>query len=126
MLPHSDPPTLIILHCVRAAKLGGESQIVNVSSILQGMELARPGLASELFKPMPNWRVEGQDGIPYANPNPTNQPVLARRNGADGALSCYLYRPFLDLACEAKGYVLSTRQKEALDLFQVHPLIIFP
>lgn len=30
MLPHSDPPTLIVLHCIHPAKRGGESQIVSV------------------------------------------------------------------------------------------------
>ena len=119
MLPHSDPPTLIILHCVQAAKSGGESQIVNVASIHQGMEATKPGLAKELFVPLPNWRVEGQNGVPYENANPIDQPVLAysKSNGGNGGngngeegqkedkgvLSCYLYRPFLDKACEEKG-----------------------
>ena len=119
MLPHSDPPTLIILHCVRPAKSGGESQIVSVASIVQRMEAAAPGLAAELFTPLPNWRVEGQDGLPDAGVLPAPQPVLARKGGtADGALSCYLYRPFLERACDAVGYTLSTAQIAALDLFQ--------
>ncbi len=34
LVPHSDPPTLIVLHCVTPARSGGESYLVNVSSIV--------------------------------------------------------------------------------------------
>jgi hypothetical protein len=83
------------------------------------MEAEAPGLAAELFAPLPNWRVEGQNGLPDAGALPAPQPVLARRGDvAGGALSCYLYRPFLERACEAVGYKLSPAQVAALDLFQ--------
>ena len=121
MLPHSDPPTLIILHCVQPAAAGGESQIVSVASIHQAMEKAVPGLAAELFAPLPNWRVDGQDddGVVGGSPNPKRQPVLARKGDAPGAaISCYLYRPFLERAAAATGYHLSDRQVAALDLFE--------
>ena len=119
MLPHSDPPTLIILHCVQPAKAGGESQIVSVASIHAAMEKAEAGLAAELFAPLPNWRVDGQDGVVGESPNPEMQPVLARVGDApDGPISCYLYRPFLERAAAATGFHLSDRQIAALDLFE--------
>ena len=89
------------------------------ASILESMEAAAPGLAAELFAPLPNWRVEGQDGLADAGVLPAPQPVLARRGGSqEGALSCYLYRPFLERACKAVGYKLTPAQTAALDLFQ--------
>jgi hypothetical protein len=109
--PHSDPPTLILLHCIQPAKEGGESSLVNVGSIVERMG---PG-ADELFAPLPDWWVAGQYGNPHAAVSQVNRPVLARHNGT---LSCVLYRPYVDKGAEALGVPLTNAQRAALDLFE--------
>ena len=113
LVPHSDPPTLIVLHCVTPARSGGESYLVNVSSIVRRIaETDRSSLAV-LFDPFPMWRVEGQNGRP-AGPDAQRLPVLARHNDA---ISCMVYRPFIEMAAEALGEPLSSAQTNALDRF---------
>jgi Taurine catabolism dioxygenase TauD, TfdA family len=112
--PHSDPPTLIVLHCIQPARQGGESSLVKVSDIVDRMMETNPELVDALFEPMPDWRVPGQYGIPEAGPtNP--RPILARYNGV---LSCVLYRPFVEKAAEAQQTPLTPNQRAALDLFE--------
>jgi Taurine catabolism dioxygenase TauD, TfdA family len=112
--PHSDPPTLIVLHCIQPAKEGGESSLVKVSAIVDRMMETRPDLVNELFRPLPDWRVPGQYGIPEAGPTDP-RPILARYYGV---LSCVLYRPFVEKAAEALDKPLTHAQQEALDLFE--------
>lgn len=113
--PHSDPPTLILLHCVRPAKVGGETSLVSVAAIVERMTETDPELVDELFDEFPTWRVAGQHGIAEAGPGDRKQPVLARQ---DGVLSCVLYRPFIEQAACARGEPLTERQVAALDLFE--------
>jgi hypothetical protein len=113
LAPHSDPPTLIVLHCVRPARVGGESSLVSVPAIVDRMGSERPDLVEELFADWPGWRVAGQAGNPVAGPDDVRRPVLATR---DGVLSCVLYRPFIELAAAALGTPLGSRV-EALDRF---------
>jgi hypothetical protein len=102
--PHSDPPTLILLHCVQPARVGGESSLVSVASIVERMLGSDPDLVDELFESFPDWRVDGQYGQPGAGLSAVQRPVLARHNGT---ISCVIYRPFIDLAATA--------------MFPVHP-----
>ena len=112
--PHSDPPTLIMLHCLQRAKSGGESYIVNVRSIHDRIAELEPELLEELYKEFPYWQVEGQPGIRQAGPAPDKRAILARH---DGVVSCVYYRPYIEMAAEALGEPLSARQVAALDLF---------
>jgi hypothetical protein len=112
--PHSDPPTLIVLHCVQKAKEGGESSLVKVSAIVDRMCTVDPELVSELFQPLPDWLVEGQYGIAEARPGEP-RAVLAKHHNV---LSCVLYRPFIERAAEAIGAPLTEKQQAALDLFE--------
>ena len=112
---HSDPPTLVVLHCLRPARSGGESSIVCVAAIVARMEERAPGLSQELFAPLPSWRVPGQYGIPGEGPD-TPQPVLTTLLGR---LSCVLYRPHIHAAAAVTGRELTSRQLEALELFEV-------
>jgi hypothetical protein len=114
LLPHSDPPTLIVLHSLCTARHGGESSLVKVSDIVDRMLATRPDLVDELMAPLPDWQVAGQYGNADAGPG-TPRPVLARHNGT---LSCVLYRPYVKKGAAATGVVLSARQIEALDLFE--------
>jgi hypothetical protein len=114
LLPHSDPPTLILLHSLQQAKHGGESSLVRVEAIVACMNETNPLLVDELFQPFPDWRVAGQYGVADAGPGEP-RPVLAVHNGV---LSCVLYRPFIERAARETGQSLSTAQIAALDLFE--------
>ncbi len=113
--PHSDPPTLIVLHCLQTAKSGGGSSLVSVASIAHRMATINPTLVDELMRPFPDWRIAGQDGAAVAGPSPRPRPVLASHGGK---LSCVLYRPFIELAADALAAPLSPEQIAALDLFE--------
>jgi alpha-ketoglutarate-dependent taurine dioxygenase len=115
LTPHSDPPTLILLHCLQPARTGGESSLVSVASIVERMEQRAPGSVDELFAPLPDWSVAGQYGISEEGPAPHHRPVLTRH---EGVLSCVLYRPYIERAAEAIGAPLSPAQRAALDLFE--------
>jgi hypothetical protein len=114
--PHSDPPTLIILHCVNAARSGGESHLVNVGTIRARIATDDPAALDTLYQPFPMWRVEGQGGRP-AGPDERSIPVLAER---DGVTSCVLYRPFIELGADALDTPLTAAQVRALDAFDRH------
>ena len=113
--PHSDPPTLILLHCLQPARSGGESSLVSVASIVERMRHTDSGLVDELFAPLPDWRVAGQGGIAQEGPAPKHRPVLTRR---DGVLSCVLYRPYIERFADTIGPPLTKTQVAALDLFE--------
>ena len=113
LVPHSDPPTLIALHCVVAARSGGESYLVNVASIVRRIEETDPISLDVLFNPFPVWLVDGQNGRP-AGPDHQGLPVLAEHNDV---VSCMVYRPFIEKAAEALSQPLLAAQIKALDLF---------
>lgn len=112
--PHSDPATLIALHCLQPARSGGESFIVNVRAIHDAIAEADPDLLAQLYRAFPCWRVEGQYGIAEAGLDATRRAVFATQ---DGTVSCVHYRPFTEMAAAALGAPLSARQVAALDLF---------
>ena len=114
--PHSDPPTLIILRCVTAARSGGESHLVNVGTIRARIAIDDPATLDTLYQPFPMWRVEGQGGRP-AGADERSIPVLAER---DGITSCVLYRPFIERGAAALNAPLTTAQIRALDAFDRH------
>lgn len=113
LAPHSDPPTLLVLHCVRSAKSGGESHLVSVAAICDALAGANPAALATLRGPFPRWRVEGQYGM-SAGPDDVSCPVLTSRGGVP---SCVLYRPFIEKAAEALGVALTPVQVSALDSF---------
>ncbi len=110
--PHSDPPTLILLHCLQAAKNGGESYLVNVRSIHDAIGKGHPELLDVLYQGFPHWQVEGQLGGP--GPAPHCRPIFMLQNGQ---VSCTHYRPFLEKAVQALNTPLTSQQIKALDLF---------
>ena len=116
MVAHSDPPTLIVLHCVTAALSGGETHLVNVAAIRDRIAADHPTSLAVLQQPFPMWRVDGQGAAP-AGPDANGPPVLAQRNGV---LSCVLYRPFIENAADALGVPLTSAQVDALDCFDLH------
>jgi hypothetical protein len=57
------------------------------------MQTIDASLVGELFKPFPDWLIDGQYGRAGAGPSELSRPVLAKRNET---ISCVLYRPFTD------------------------------
>jgi len=104
--PHSDPPTLILLHCLTPAKRGGESHIVNVGSIYRKMCEIDEAQAQRLFRPFTSWEPEVSSG--------TRRPILTRQGDV---ISCVLYRPFIEMAAKALDEPLSADDVAAFDLF---------
>ena len=62
LLPHSDPPTLIMLYSVTAAEKGGESYLVKVSDIYDAIKGEDAMYVETLHGRFPMWRVDGQGG----------------------------------------------------------------
>ncbi len=114
LTPHSDPPTLIALHCLQPAMTGGESYFVNVRSIRDRIATTDQTLLEELYNGFPHWRVEGTDGIAEAGPYETDRPILCEHNGRT---SCVYYRPFIELSAQTRKIPLSETQIAALDIF---------
>jgi alpha-ketoglutarate-dependent taurine dioxygenase len=112
--PHSDPPSLIVLHCLNQAKSGGESYLVNVRSIHDRIQELAPELLAILYQGYPFWCVEGQHGSQQAGPAAYRRAIFARRNDT---VSCVHYRPFIEKAAQALDEPLSRQQIAALDLF---------
>ncbi|MEM7294046.1 MAG: TauD/TfdA family dioxygenase [Pseudomonadota bacterium] len=115
LTPHSDPPTLIVLHCLQPARSGGESYFVNVRSIHDRIEAMNPALLAELYREnFPIWRVEGAHGIAEAGPYERRRPIFCMH---DGRVSCIYYRPFIELAANVLGTPMTAQQQAALDAF---------
>lgn len=115
LLPHSDPPTLILLHCIQPAMRGGESQLVSVAAIIEELHRNAPELVATLRDDFPAWRVDGQHGVAGDGPTEGMAPIIAVDQGT---LSCVLYRPFVEQAAKALGRDLTDRQVESLDRFE--------
>ncbi|MEM7562829.1 MAG: TauD/TfdA family dioxygenase [Pseudomonadota bacterium] len=113
--PHSDPPTIILLHCLQPARYGGESHIVNVKAIYQKMVSLDADLTQLLFNGFPFWQVAGHADLSEGGPATRARPVFALDQGL---LSCVIYRPYIEKAANALGKPLSQSETAALDLFE--------
>lgn len=110
---HTDPPTLIVLHCLTPARTGGENQLVNIEAIHDYMAAQRPDLLPVLLRGFRYWvPSEAQAGAGEAST--WTRPILTRRNGR---VSCVYYRPYIEAAAHASGEPLSPHDKQALDYF---------
>ncbi|MGI9604403.1 MAG: TauD/TfdA family dioxygenase [Acidimicrobiales bacterium] len=112
--PHSDPPTLTVLHCLQAARSGGTTRLVDVHTIRDRLAHHSPRLLEVLFEPVPMWRVDGQRGIADGGPDAEGPPVFAEHGGL---LSCVYYRPYIEQSAAALGQPLTDEQRAALDQF---------
>jgi hypothetical protein len=110
---HTDPPTLIVLHCLAPARSGGENQLVNVEAIHDHMAAQRPDLLPVLMRGFRYWvpsETRAGDGVAST----WERPILMRR---DGRISCVYYRPYIEAAAKAAQAPLSAHDIEALDYF---------
>ncbi len=110
--PHTDPPPLIALLCVRAARRGGTNRLVSAAAIHDAIRDERPELLPVL-----------EAGFPFFMPDETT-PGAGRSRGTipvlidgPGGLSCIYYRPFIERAAEVERTPLSPQAVAALDLF---------
>ena len=115
LAPHSDPPSVIALHCLQPAMSGGESSIVCVRSIHDRIGQLRPDLLEVLYQDFPVWLVAGHGGNKEARAAEDGRPVFS---ASKGLVSCAIYRPFIEIAADALGQPLSGKQTAALDLFE--------
>jgi hypothetical protein len=111
--PHSDPPTIILLHCLTPARSGGENHIVNVGAIHNAMMSIDSDLSNVLFKGLPYWQ-PGNGGSIAEGPAADQRPVFTSTNGV---VSCVIYRPYIEKAAAALNTPLSKEESAALDLF---------
>lgn len=112
LTPHTDPPPMLALHCINAAREGGENQLVSAESIRKRFRNEFPDLLPVLETGfmyfLPDEKVEGA-GV-FRGPTP------ALIDGP-GGLSCVYYRPFIERAVAQSGTPLSERERSALDRF---------
>ena len=112
--PHSDPPTLILLHCLRPARRGGENHVVNVGSIYRKMCEIDEARTQRLFQPFPSWDPEGSTDRRQGGTATPRRPVLTRQGDV---ISCVLYRPYIEMAAKELAEPLSADDVAAFDLF---------
>jgi len=112
LTPHTDPPPLIVLLCLRPALQGGTNRLVGADSIRHAIREENPNLLSLL-----------EDGFPFFMPDEMT-PGAGRVRGVmpiflegSGGMSCLYYRPFIERAAEVSGTPLPKQAVEALDLF---------
>jgi len=109
--PHTDPPPLIMLLCLRAARSGGANRLVSAESIREAIKAERPGLLALL-----------EAGFPFFMPDEETpgggriRPAMPVLLDGPGGLSCVYYRPFIERAAAA-GASLPAQAIDALDLF---------
>jgi hypothetical protein len=113
LLLHTDPPTLIVLHCLMPARTGGENQLVNVEAIHDHMAAQRPDLLPVLLRGFRYW-IPSETHAGAGEVSTWTRPILMQRNGR---VSCVYYRPYIEAASQATGEPLSAHDMQALDHF---------
>jgi hypothetical protein len=110
--PHTDPPPLIALLCLRPAREGGTNRLVSAETIRNSIRQEAPEALARLeagfafFLPDEQTRGAGRsrEALPILLDGP-------------GGLSCVYYRPFIERAAEVSGVALSADARAALDAF---------
>jgi alpha-ketoglutarate-dependent taurine dioxygenase len=110
---HTDPPSLIVLHCLAPARSGGENQLVNIEAIHHHMAAHRPDLLAQLFRGFRYW-VPSETQAGAGTVSNWVRPILMQH---DGRVSCVYYRPYIEAAAIAAQEPLSKQAVEALDHF---------
>lgn len=112
LTPHTDPPPMLALHCLKAARFGGENQLVSAESIRNRFQAECPDLLPVL-----------ETGFMYFLADEVVQgagvlrgPIPALIDGP-GGLSCVYYRPYIEKAASQPGITLTEPERAALDHF---------
>lgn len=110
---HTDPPSMLVLHCLRPARSGGDNTLVNIQAMHAHMALHHPELLPHLARGFRYWiPSEAEAGAGEASS--WRRPVLMER---DGLVSCVYYRPYIERAALAAGEPLAPAAVRALDTF---------
>ncbi len=110
---HTDPPTLIVLHCLAPARSGGENQLVNIGALHAHMARHRPDLLPALYRGYRYW-IPSEQQQRAGVPSSWARPVLMQH---EGRVSCVYYRPYIEAAANAAQHALSHQDLAALDHF---------
>ncbi|WP_165793668.1 TauD/TfdA family dioxygenase [Hyphococcus luteus] len=117
--PHNDLADMVGLLCVRKAKSGGASSIVNMTAVYNEFLKRRPDLLPIMYRGFHlDYRGEGADP---KSTTPYTVPIFARQ---EGRLSCFYGRRGIDGAFEKRGQEPSIHEREALAL--IDELIMTP
>lgn len=112
LTPHTDPPPMLALHCLKAARHGGENQLVSAESIRNRFRADCPDLLHVLETGfmyfLADEVVEGAGVLRGPTPTLIDGP---------GGLSCIYYRPYIEKAVTQPGVTLTEIQRAALDQF---------
>ena len=110
--PHTDPPPLIALLCLRPAKEGGTNRLVSAETIRDAIRQETPQALARLEAGfaffLPDEQTQGAGRSREALPILLNGP---------GGLSCVYYRPFIERAAEVSGTPMDAPSIAALDSF---------
>ena len=110
--PHTDPPPMIVLLCLRPARHGGTNRLVSADSIREAIRKENVDLLPVL-----------EEGFAFFMPDETtpgagrSRDVIPVLIDGPGGMSCIYYRPFIERAAEVAGAPLSGKSVAALDLF---------
>ena len=117
--PHNDLADMVGLLCIRKAKAGGASSIVNMASVYNEFLRRRPDLLPIMYRGFHlDYRGEGAD--PYST-TPYTVPVFAYQ---DGRLSCFYGRRGIEATFRKRGVGANAEESEALALMD--ELIMLP
>jgi hypothetical protein len=110
--PHTDPPPLIALLCLRPAQSGGANRLVSAETIrdaIRGEDASLvPILETGFPFFMPDEKVQGGGHVGDVIPTLLDGP---------GGISCIYYRPFIERAIDVSGVPLPDKSVAALDMF---------
>lgn len=112
LTPHTDPPPMIALYCVRGAWQGGRTTLVNALRVHNQVRDEDEAAFQRLCRGYPSY-VPDLAGKGTGSVRP-RVPIFA--DDGDG-LSCVYYRPFIEKAAEMSGAPLGGPDVDALDRF---------
>ncbi|MBO9604223.1 MAG: TauD/TfdA family dioxygenase [Novosphingobium sp.] len=117
--PHNDMADMVGLLCVRKAKEGGASSIVNMAAVYNEFLRRRPDLLPIMYRGFHlDYRGEGAD--PYST-TPYTIPVFANK---DGRLTCFYGKRGIEATFRKRGVDPTPEERAALDLMD--ELIMVP
>lgn len=111
--PHNDLADVVGLLCVRKARSGGASSIVNIPSVYNELLETRPDLLPVFYRGFHlDFRGEGSD------PNATTDYRVPNFGIAQGQLFVFFGRRGIEAAMRKRGEVPSALEAEAIDYLQ--------
>ncbi|NKI99273.1 TauD/TfdA family dioxygenase [Novosphingobium sp. SG707] len=111
--PHNDLADVVGLLCVRKAKSGGASSIVNIPAVYNELLATRPDLLPVFYRGFHlDYRGEGDD------PNATTSYRVPNFGVADGKLCVFFGRRGIEAAMRKRGETPTALEAEAIDLLQ--------